>query len=323
MIDLNEKMDIVKNKLETLFKKKCFRKSFEYLYNHGIDLHNKNNYEKAIIYFKQAIECPDVQPQVYYNLGLSYHFTKNYERAVETYKKFLELRPNDHDGLYNLALTYYTLEHFDLAIELFEKAIAIKKDEDGVKALTLAYLSANQAQKALDFTDELFNIPEEGINLVYAIAKIFEGKNSINKDFTYIDLAVNLFLKIIEAEPQNFKTLLALSICYAKKGEWANSVRYCEKGLETNPTSFDANNQMGLVYYCCNEIEKSIKYYEAALKLRPNGDYKIYSNIAYAYEKIGDVQKAIKIFTKLINKFPKYPARDEVKNHLRILKDLN
>ena len=320
MIDLNEKLDTVKSTLEKLFKNK---KSFEYLYNHGIDLYNKQNYEKAILFFQQAIESPDVQPQVYYNLGLTYHCTKNYEVAVETYKKFLELRPNDHDGLYNLALTYYTLEHFDIAIELFEKAIEIKKDEDSVKALTLAYLNGNQTQKALDFADELFNIPDGGIEFVYAIAKILESKNSMNKDFTYIDLAINLFLKIIEANPDNFRIFLSLSICYAKKGEWQNSVQYCERAITLNPTSFDANNQMGLVYYCCNDIEKSIKYYEAALKLKPNGDFKIYSNIAYAYEKNGDVQKAIKIFTKLINKFPKYPARDEVKNHLRILKDLN
>lgn len=323
MLDLNEKIDIVKNSLEKLFKRKTSSKSFEYLYNHGIDLYNKQNYEKAINLFKQAIESPDVQPQVYYNLGLSYHCTKNYESAVETYQKFLELRPNDHDGLYNLGLTYYTLEYYDKAIELFEKSLEIKKDEDGVKALTLAYLGKNEAQKAIDFANSLFNIPEEGLKLVKAIAKIFEGKNAINKDFTYIDLAIELFRKIIDADPKDFNTFLSLSICYAKKGEWKNSVLYCEKALETNPTSFEANNQMGLVYYCCNEIDKSIKYYETALKLRPNGDFKIYSNMAYAYEKKGELKKAIKIFTQLINKFPKYPARDEIKNHLRILKTLN
>jgi len=327
MIDLNEKMDTVKNKLENLFKNKGLgkgsEKSFEYLYNHGIDLYNKTQYEKAITFFKQALETPGVQPQVHYNLGLSYQCLKSYENAVESYKKFLGLKPDDYDGLYNLALTHYTLEIYDAAIELFEKCIDIKKDEDGVKAITLAYLSGNQTQKAIDLADELLKIPEEGTNLTYAIAKIFEGKNSMNKDFTYIDIAINLFQKLILVQPKHYNSYLSLSICYAKKGEWENSVKFCEKAIETNPTSFEANNQMGLVYYCRNEIGKAIKYYETALKLKPAGDFKIYSNIAYAYEKNGDVKKAIKIFTQLINKFPKYPARDEVKNHLRILKTLN
>lgn len=323
MIDLSEKIDTVKNRLEKLFKKSGSKKSFEYLYNHGIDLYNKKKYEKAIEFFKQAIETPDRQPQGYYNLGLTYQCTKDYENAVVTYKKFLEQRENDYDGLYNLALTYYTLDNFDKAIELFEHAIQIKKEEDGVKALTLAYLGNNQTQKAIDFAEEIFKQPTDGINLTFAIAKIFESKNSLNKDFTFIDIAINLFNKIIEADPKNFNTYLSLSICHAKKGEWENSVMYCEKAIEVNPTSFDANNQMGLVYYCRNEIEKSIKYYEIALKLKPKGDFKIYSNIAYAYEKNGDTEKAIKLFTQLINKFPKYPARDEVKNHLRILKTFN
>jgi len=332
MIDLKDFKETINTAKEALtnFSKtfresfgRIFTKSFEYLYNHGIDLYNKKKYDKAITFFKLALKTDDVQPQVHYNLGLSYQCLQDYENAVESYKKFLELRPNDHDGLYNLALTYYTLEIYDKAIELFEKGVEINKDVDGVKALTLAYLSDNQAQKAIDLAHEILNRNEEGIDLIYAISKIFEGKNSINKDFTYIDVAIDLFQKLISIEPKHFKTYLSLSICYAKKGEWENSVHYCEKAIETNPTSFEANNQMGLVYYCCNEIEKSIKYYETALKLKPAGDYKIYSNIAYAYEKNGDVQKAIKIFTQLINKFPKYPARDEVKNHLRILKTLN
>lgn len=77
---------------------------------------------------------------------------------------------------------------------------------------------------------------------------------------------------------------------------------------------------MGLVYYCCDEISEAVKYYEKAFELKPKGDYKIYSNLGYAYEKLGQYDKAINIFSKLIQKFPNLPAKDEIKNHLRILK---
>lgn len=296
--------------------------SFESLYNSGIDFYGKQEYERAIDYFKLATEHKDVKAQAYYNLALSYQCTKQYDRAIVTYNKFLELVPNDHDGLYNIALTYYLKENFTNAIEFFEKCVAIKKDEDGVKALTMAYLGANEMQKAIDFANEIFDIPEKGAKLYYEIAKVFENKNSLNTDFTFLDKAIEMYNRLIEKDPKNFDVYLSISICYAKKGEWEASVDFCKKAIETNPKSYEANNQMGLVYYCCNELQEAINYYEKALGLKPEGDYKIYSNLGYAYEKIGQIDKAVKLFTQLVNKFPNIPAKDEIKNHLRILKNL-
>lgn len=193
---------------------------------------------------------------------------------------------------------------------------------DGVKSLVLAYFSNNEVQKAIDFSQQVLESPEGGVSLYYEIAKIFEKKNSFNKEFTLLDIAVEMFLKIIEKDPKYFDAYLSVSICYAKKGDFAPSVDFCEKALNVNPKSYEANNQMGLVYYCCNEVKEAIKYYEIAMKIKPDGDHKIYSNLAYAYEKIGKYDNAIKIFNKLIQKFPNYPAKDEIKNHLRILKTL-
>lgn len=295
-------------------------RGFSHFYNKGIDYFNKKKYVKAIELFKLAVQQQNVQPQAYYNMALSYQYLKDYERAIATYNKFLELRPDDYDGVFNLALTYYLKENFIKSIELFEKCVVIKKDEEGIKALVLAYLSGNETEKAIEFAEDVFQSSKNGVKFYYAIAKVFENKNSLNKDFTYLDVAIEMYLNIAKFDPENFDSYLSISICYAKKGEWENSVEFCKKALATNPNSFEANNQMGLVYYCCNQVEEAIHYYETALNLKPRGDYKIYSNLAYAYEKFGDYKKAIKIFTQLVNNFPNYPARDEIRNHLRILK---
>lgn len=314
---------LIKNYFKKVFKKLSLLKSFEFLYNKGIDYYNKEDYEKAINHFKLALEKPEIKPQVYYNLALSYQHLKAYELAIVSYKKFLELNPKDFDGLYNLALTYYTLENYEKATSYFEKCFAIKKDEDSVKALTLSYLANNEEQKALDLSEEVIKLPQIGIKLYYTIAKVFENKNSSTKEFAFIEKAIELYSKILDIDSQYFDSFLSMSICYAKKGEWENSVNFCKKALGANPKSFEANNQMGLVYYCCNEIEEAIKYYETAMKIKPEGDYKIYSNLAYAYEKAEQIPKAIKTFTQLINKFPNYPAKQEIKNHLRVLKTIH
>ncbi len=314
-INLFEKISSVFNEIL------CKDKGFEFYYNRGIDYFNKKDYEKALLEFKTALEKNNPQPQVYYNLGLTQHYLENYEKAITSYNKFLDVKPEDYDGLYNLALAYYNIENFSKAKELFEKCLTIKKDEEGVKALVLAYLALNEAQKAIElaqkFTEEGFH----GKNLAYAIAKTFENKNSFSRESKNVDVAIDLYSSMIAADSENHMLYLSISICFAKKGEWEKSIEFCKKALEKAPASYEVNNQMGLIYYCRNDIDEAVKFYEIALKAKPEGDYKIYSNLAYAYEKLGEKDKSIKIFNSLLKKFPNYPARDEIKNHLRILKN--
>lgn len=302
--------------------KSFFDKDFSILYNSGIDAYVKGDYEQAISLFKGALKEKNIQPQVYYNLALCYQFTENYDRAITTYQKFLTLNPTDYDGIYNLALVYFETEKYKHAIEFFEKSIKIKKEPENVKALTLAYLCNNEMQKAIDFAEGILKNTSNGLDLYFNIAKVFENKNPFNKEFTLMDIAIEMYSKIITMDSRYFDAYLAKSICYAKKGEWESSVEFCKQAIEVNPKSYEANNQMGLVYYCCDKLEEAVYYYEQALAINPKSDFKIYSNLAYAYEKIGDNKKAIKTFSQLISKFPEFPALDEIKNHLRILKSI-
>lgn len=313
------------NKITTFIKEKFYRaqeNTFEAFYNSGVDAFDRKDYEKAMKFFKQALEQEGVRPQVYYNIGLTYQSISEYDLALSAYKKFLEANPEDYDGLYNIALTYFKLSNYPRAIEYFQKCISMKNEEDVIKALVTAYLSNNEVQTAFDFSLNIFETRENGLDLFYQLAKIFESKNPHNKDFTLIDKAIEMYLKVIEKNSKYFDAYLSVSICYAKKGEWEMSVEFCNKALEINPDSYEANSQIGLVYYCCDEMKKAINYFEIALKLKPSGDYKVYSNLAYAYEKMAKYDKAISIFTKLISKFPEFPAKDEIKNHLRVLKTL-
>ena len=113
--------------------------------------------------------------------------------------------------------------------------------------------------------------------------------------------------------------MLSISLVYAKKGDWTNAIKYCEKALEINPRSFEANNQMGFAYYCAEDFETCMQYYNIAFKINSKTDYSIYSNMAYAYEKMGKTQEAIKMFKELITKFPDFPTKDEVKRHAKEL----
>lgn len=308
-------LSIVKKYLKDLLPKS----SFDKLYNHGVDEYDNGNYEKAIEYFKEAINQKSIKPQVYYNIGLTYQKMKNYDRAVTAYQSFLLLRPKDYDGLFNIGLVHFEKENYQKSIEYFKQSLEIKEEVENVKAITLAYLSCNQIEDAKAFANNY--LLKDKIKLYYAIAQVFENKNSFSRNFELLNYSIEMYSKIIEIVPDFFKAYLSKSICYAKKGELENSVEYCKQALQRNPNSYEANNQMGLVYYCCEKTEDAITYYEKAFELNPD-DYKIYSNLAYAYEKTGKTSEAVKIFEKMIKKFPNFPAKDEIKQHIVYIKSL-
>lgn len=313
------------SKIKTFIKEKLHapkKNTFEAFYNSGIDSFNRKDYEKAIKFFKQALEQEHVRPQVYYNIGLTYQSMKDYDLAIASYKKFLDANPEDYDGLYNIALAYFKQNNYSKAIEYFKKCLETKSEDDVIKALVTAHLSNNEVQEASELSFCVLETQKNRLDLFYQLARIFENKNVAGKDFTLIDKAIEMYLKVIERNPKYFDAYLQISICFAKKGEWEMSVEFCNKALEMKPDSYEANNQMGLVHYCSGEVKQAIGFYETALKLKPEGDYKVYSNLAYAYEKIAQYDKAIKIFTKLLSKFHEFPAKEEIKNHLRVLKTL-
>ncbi len=313
------------SKIKTFIKDKFLvakKNTFEAFYNSGIDSFNRKDYDKAIKFFKQALEQEHVRPQVHYNIGLTYQSMKDYDLAVASYKKFLEAKPEDYDGLYNIALAYYKLDNHSKAVEYFKKCLETKSEDEVIKALVKAYLGNNEVQEAYDLALSVLDSGNDRLDLFYNLARVFENKNAAGKDFTLIDKAIEMYLKILERDMKYFDAYLQISICFAKKGEWEMSVEFCNKALEMKPDSYEANNQMGLVHYCSDEVKKAIIFYETAMKLKPEGDYKVYSNLAYAYEKIAQYDKAIKIFTKMLSKFHEFPAKEEIKNHLRVLKTL-
>lgn len=317
MPKLNEIINYIMEKLGLLGVNK-----FNLYYNLGVSAYLRKDNEKAVKYFEKALHQRKIKPQVYYNLALIHQKNQEFNKSIKFYLNFLELKPTDYDGLFNLALTYYSTKDFPNAVKYFEKCIEIKDEPDAIKALITAYVDNNDTDKAFELSKKILKQNQNSINICYEIAKIFENKIYPTKDFTYINIAIKIFESIIKKDKTYFDAYLATSICYAKKGEWEKSVEFCAKALSLNAKSYEANIQMGLVCYCFDALEDAIKYYETAFKFKPKGDYKIYSNLGYAYEKNCDYEKAIKIFSELVKKFPNLPAKDEIKNHLRILRSM-
>lgn len=309
-------------KLKTQIKR--FREkmsTFDAYFSKGVELYDEKKYKLAIEFFKIALSQSNAENYANYNLALAYQQVENEDEALIYYEKFLKSYPKDQSALYNTALIYFNKENYKEASKYFFESFRQVQDKENITSLTKCYIKMENLSKITDLVEYIFN-SNCSKDCALEVAKIIEDGYAI-KNPELLDFALQIYKKLYEIDKTYFNAALAIAIVYAKKGDWSNAIEYCSKALELNYKSYEANYQMGLIYYCAEEMDSCIYYYEKAFKLNTKKDYKIYENLAYAYEKIGRNEDAITLFKDLITKFADFPSKEEIKNHAKQLIEQN
>ena len=90
-------------------------------YNKGIELTNREDYEKAIEKFEKAVKTDPEFIDAYYNLGILQEYLGENEKALESFEKVLKYNPEDYETAYKLATIHYTLGNLEEAETFMEK----------------------------------------------------------------------------------------------------------------------------------------------------------------------------------------------------------
>ena len=110
--------------------------------------------------------------------------------------------------------------------------------------------------------------------------------------------------------------LFSKAMAHQKKGQIESAMALWKKFLQKYPNSFEARNNLSLLYYANDEIKKAIYQLDLALKLEPSSG-RIKKNLSRAlkiqvaiYDENKEYDYAIKYF-KLIAKLS--PAKEQEK----------
>ncbi|MFX1315054.1 MAG: tetratricopeptide repeat protein [Promethearchaeota archaeon] len=90
--------------------------------------------------------------------------------------------------------------------------------------------------------------------------------------------------------------------------------------IEIKPNNYRAHYNLGIAYFNLGKLEKAKKAYEVALEIKP--EYKhCYYNIGLIYESIGDFEHAILQYEKALKIDPNFIYALQARNHIRNLID--
>ena len=133
------------------------------------------------------------------------------------------------------------------------------------------------------------------------------------------NLAKPLLYKATKLKPNYEKAHNNLGIILTKLKEEQKAINCFEKAIQIDPTYTDAHYNLGIALQELGEHRKAIVYYEKAIHLKP--DYaKAYNNLGIALQELGEHKKAIIYYEKAIQSQPNYT--DAHYNLGRILQEL-
>jgi len=95
------------------------------LYNIGKIFHERNNYEKAIIFFNKAFLIDKNYEDLYNAKGLSLLEQEKFEDSKVIFNRAILLFPKSKIAYYNLGILNLRLKKFNIAIKFFDKSLKI------------------------------------------------------------------------------------------------------------------------------------------------------------------------------------------------------
>ena len=278
----------------------------------GLDLLNKpshKNLEKAIPYFKKAIEQDNEFARSYAAIAIAYYLLdknqaeKKHSAQINYYAdKALLFDSQLPQSLIAKAVFYMNNEEYKLAVSYFEKALEYNPNSDLVFAF-LVDLYANH----LPDTEKYLEYALRGIKIDVA------AYDSITISFNYlhisnafiqsgfIDEAEKYINKSLEYHPENlYSAYVKAFILYARNRDLLQTKDLLIEALNKDSTRLDIMQEVAKIYYYMRDYESAYHYYKKFIEIRDdlNLDIYIYENakIGVVLSKMGLVEESEKYF---------------------------
>ena len=142
------------------------------------------------------------------------------------------------------------------------------------KALSLK--DEGKFEESLEILENLFNKDPDSEEIKKNFIDVLFAYGSYLNDDDYSQehqKALELFNKIIEIDPNNYRVLYNIGLTYFHLGKMENALKSCNEALKIKPDYKHCYYSIGLIYEVIDDWKKALEYYEKALKIDPKYTY--------------------------------------------------
>lgn len=242
--------------------------------NYGKVLSGKDQYEKAIEHFTEALR---IDPQYFVaqdnlartlnNLGVALQKQKKIDHAIEKWEKALKLKPDLSSAHYNIGLALITKGKYDQAIKHLNKALQAKPNwHEPYNDLGLAYEGLGEYDLAIKNYNEALRLKPDYLNAHYNLGCAYYKEGKVNP-------AVSHWIKAVQLKPDFAEVLnnLAWILATTKQDKIYNpaeAIKYAKRACElTNYEQPGALDRLAAAYAAEGKFLQAIETAEKAIDL--------------------------------------------------------
>lgn len=259
----------------------------------GEDYFSAEEYKKAEIEFRNALQLAPEDPEIWLLLGKTMLKLGNPREAFQAYSKVETYDPENTDALIKLAGFFILGKEPEKAKEKIERLLKI--DPNNTDALFLKVQVLTQ-EKNIDTASKLLEkiiaLKPDHINAFQALAriKIFQKK---------FQEAEDLLVKAVEVDTGSIQPRLALVSFYIASKKFKNAETQLLTAAEKNPENSDLQIILGNFYFRMRNEASAEAAYLKAIEITPK-TIKPHMTAAGFYDITDKDDKALEMYKKAL-----------------------
>jgi len=264
------------------------------------------NQQNAWLDFQRAFNIDSMYPPLLLPLGDLYMQRNQSRKARNAWTNCATSDPQSIDCRLNLVKLHASVQDYKPALKYVDEIIAI--DEYFAPAYLYKGIIIRDSRKDTSLALQYFQKATE-VDQEYLEALDLMGVTLASRGDT---LARFYYERILAIQPKNADIYYKLGVHYMDLDEINRAIEAYTKATQIDPNHADSFYNLGYIFTTTvKDYREALNYYAQSIKADPERNYKAYFGRGYAYEMLGDVQKAEADYRKTLALLPIHkPAKD-------------
>ena len=212
---------------------------------------------------------PQPQPQTPFRVGMSYFGQGEYDKAISEFEKSIELDPNHTESYYYLGQCYLQKGIIEYNSKKIFKAYGLYRKANEIAEQVIPRYKKNIEENPTDLNSYL------KLGYIYETRSIVPFINEYNEALDYYLKALKLEASSSPARNTGISIYLNTRIgyIYFEKKNYSQAIEYLEMAEKISPNNIEAAYYLGMSYDKIGEKEKALTYFTKVLELAPQSEF--------------------------------------------------
>lgn len=131
-----------------------------------------------------------------------------------------------------------------------------------------------------------------------------------------LDHAVAPLLASLQANPNDFDTLVKVANLYYDGQQFPEAIKYYERAVNIQPENADVLTDYGTSYWYTGNADKAIEEFQTALKYQPGRASTLFNLGIVRWQGKNDPKGAVQAWEELLRKNPDYPEKQKLQEFI-------